>query len=163
MQLRIGQLLFFLAEVTVREEGVGSLQHAKQRCKVDKMSLKYLCLGRKWKGALWFPCWEPSSVYLTLSVMTWVNKASIKSAACAKGRGFASALEAAWESRLILTNRIWHNLDAIWMRTVWDGDMRNPLDSQKEEGLSLPFLCGKPRDASQPMPLGSDSSGKGLG
>lgn len=44
---------FFLAEVTVREEGAWSLWHPEWSCKAHKISLDYWHLERKWKGAFW--------------------------------------------------------------------------------------------------------------
>lgn len=131
------------------------------------MSLNYWCLERKWKSASLFPSWEQPLLYLRLSLMTWLNKTSIKSAASAKRRGFTTSLEAAWESGVILTNWIWHNLDAVLMRTIWNGDAINPLDSQKEKGLNWPSLCGKSdlltsRDLPQPTSLGSPGQGLGV-
>lgn len=160
-------LFFCFLQKWLSGRRVWSLQHAKQSCEVDKMSLTYWCLERKRKSASQFPSWEQSLVYLRLSLMIWVNKASTKSAASAKRRGFTTALEAAWESRVILTNWIWHNLDAVLMRTVWNGDTINPLESQKEKGLNWPFLCGKSdlltsRDLSQPTSLGSPGQGLGV-
>lgn len=64
-------------------------------------------------------------------------------AVIAKRRGFTSALEAAQESRVIPTNRIWHNLDAVLMGAMWNADVKNPLDGQKEKGLSWPSPCEK--------------------
>lgn len=82
-----------------------------------------------------FPYLEWSLVYSTPSSIAWVSKLSIKSAISAKRRGLASALEAPWEFRVILTNQICHNVNEILMRIKRNGNTINPLDSQKKQGL----------------------------